>query len=228
MRHLNNFVPEQVVTHLTPREQDFTLPKDSDDITSTQKEYLQKELGLSAAQIFYGRQTHGNRVVVVKAEDVPLKIPIEQADAFVTSVPGIALGVRTADCLPIFLYDSAKHVIGMVHAGWRGTEKKIAVAAVETMAKTYGTQATDVLVAFGPCLRRCCYKVGPEFGDSFPDETFVQFGTYFFDLALANRNQLLELGVNPEHIADEGLCTSCREDLFPTAGRANLPAGTCR
>jgi len=157
---------------------------------------------------------HEKNIVVVGEKGVPLKTPIAQADGFVTNVPGIALAVRTADCLPIFLFDPRKQAIGIIHAGWKGTQQRIAVAALETMQREYGSQPQDILAMFGPCIRRCCYEVGEDFGETFPDETFVRFGKYFLDLPLVNRTQMLDAGVLLEHIQDDDVCTDCEDELF--------------
>ena len=214
MQLLNNFVPEQIFTHFTSREQDFTLPKDQDALTVPQTEYLRQVLTVPPEKIYYGRQVHGNTIVAVGEKDVPVKSAIAQADGFVTNVPGIALAVRTADCLPVFLFYPKHRAIGMIHAGWKGTQQQIAVAALDAMRREYGSQPQDVLAMFGPCIRRCCYEVGEDFGNTFPDETFVRFGKYFFDLPLANRTQMLEAGMVPEHIQDDEICTDCEDELF--------------
>lgn len=214
MNLFNNPFPPEVFAYFSPRAVDFTLPKELDEMPLAQKDYLRKAEGVAPEQIYYGRQVHGKEIVVVTEKDVPLAMPIRQADGFVTNVKGIALAVRTADCLPIFLYDPIQKAIGMIHAGWKGTEQKIAVAAIETMQREYGTEVAYVKVAFGPCIRRCCYEVGPEFGEKFPDETFLRWGKYFFDLALANRNQLMSLGVPEANFLDEEKCTDCEDDLF--------------
>ncbi len=221
----NKIFPDAVLLHVSARQQDFLLPQDRSEFDQGQKDYLSRELGLSADKVYFGRQVHGNLIVPVTAKDVPPASPLKEADGFVTNVPGIALAVRTADCLPVFLFDSRHRAVGMVHAGWKGTEQKIVVAALETMKKEFGTSPEDVTAAFGPCIRRCCYKVGAEFGDKFPDETFIQYETYFFDIALANRNQLLDAGVVAERLFDDGSCTCCDPQYFShrrdgeTAGR---------
>jgi hypothetical protein len=83
-------------------------------------------------------------------------------DGMVTDVPGILLGVMTADCLPIILVDSKRHAVGVFHAGWRGTAKRIAQKGVGEMHRWFGSDPRDLKAAIGPGIRGCCYEVGPE------------------------------------------------------------------
>lgn len=214
MQTFRNFFPPQILAQTTPRWQDFTLPKERDTLSSSQKDYLKNESNIASDRIFYGRQVHGNGIVVVTEKDVPLQSPLHRADGFVTNCSGLALGVRTADCLPIFMFDSKKKAVALVHAGWQGSEKKVALAALTAMNKQYGTRAADVLVAFGPCIRSCCYEVGKDFQTLFPKETSEKDGKFFLDVVLANKNQLLSAGVTVPHICDEGLCTCCSKEFY--------------
>jgi len=98
--------------------------------------------------------------------DAP-KADAPKADASMTVIPGLLLGVQTADCVPILLVDTRRHVVAAIHAGWRGTLARIAAKTLGRMRMEFGTRARDVVAALGPAIGRCCYEVGPEVAQAF-------------------------------------------------------------
>jgi YfiH family protein len=109
------------------------------------------------------RQFHSDviHVALASTADAP------KADALITSISGLLLGVQTADCVPILLADRRKRVVAAIHAGWRGTLARIAVKTLGQMRMSYGTRPEDVIAALGPAIGRCCYEVGPEVAQAF-------------------------------------------------------------
>lgn len=91
-------------------------------------------------------------------------------DGLITSNPGILLGVLTADCLPIILADTKRHAVGVFHAGWRGTMKRIVEKGVGEMRKHFGSRPADLRAVIGPGVRGCCYQVGTEVRDAFESQ----------------------------------------------------------
>ncbi len=164
-------------------------------------------------------QAHGDEVAVLDDPakfDRPGFYPLPRTDGVITNIPGLMLMVMTADCLPIFL--QAGEWIGLVHAGWRGTQKKIAEKALGLI------HGRDVVrCAFGPCIRSCHYEVGPEFKDHFP--LTQKHSKYFFDLAAENKRQLVDCGVKEDNIADCGRCTVCENDRFYSFRKEKDDAG---
>jgi len=163
-------------------------------------------------------QVHSADVVVV---DSPLgedgRSP--KADALVTDRPEVTLLLRFADCVPILLFDPVRRVIGVVHAGWRGTLLKAPAVAVKTMAEHYGSRPADILAGIGPSIGPCHYAIGPEV----VEQTRTAFGTeadpllipnhsYHLDLWAANALALRQAGV--EQIEISAMCTACRTDEF--------------
>lgn len=185
--------------------------------------------GIEPGHVVRVKQVHGDRVLVVdesttRRPGFPFSLidePVE-ADATVTNLPGLALTVSTADCVPILIHDPARRAVAAVHAGWRGTALRIAARAVEAMARTYGTRPADCRAAIGPAIRRCCYQVdGPVHeqlaGSAASADRYVEAdgaGHWRADLPGLNRAILQEAGLAGEHIEDVGLCTVCRRDLF--------------
>jgi polyphenol oxidase len=167
------------------------------------------------------RQVHGDRIRVLD-EKMPLPEGFPECDGLITDRPGVALGVRTADCVPIFFIDRASRIIGAAHAGWRGTALGIAARMVETLAARFSSRPEDLLVSIGPAIGPCCYQVDAPVFEAFSarpgKEQFLhsckESGRWMLDLALANRLQVHEAGVPWENILSAGLCTACRQDLF--------------
>jgi YfiH family protein len=140
-----------------------------------------------------------------------------QGDGLVTSEISRAIGVRTADCVPILLLDIRQRAVAAVHAGWRGTAGGISQRALASMHDWFASEPRDVYAAIGPCIRVCCYEVGSEvagaFVSLFPEWPAVT-GKRHIDLPEANRRQLQAAGVAASHISDSGLCTACLAEQF--------------
>jgi len=167
------------------------------------------------------RQIHGNLIRVIDG-DSPLPREAPECDGMITDRPGAALGIRTADCVPLFFVDRARRVIGAAHAGWRGAALGMAARMVDALRERFSSRNEDLLAVIGPAIGPCCYEVdapvvaalssGREAG------CFIipclEKDRWMLDLALANRLQLLERGLREENILSAGFCTACRQDLF--------------
>lgn len=216
-----NFFPPEVKTFFSDRSIDFTLHAGGPPFNKLQEKYLSTKAGVSPDEIINIRQVHGDKVLVVsqKFKTIP------KVDAVVTKMPRVALSIRTADCLPIFIYDPKKKCIGLVHAGWRGSQKRIVARAINLMRETWGSALEDLKVAFGPGIRECCYEVGQRFKEIFPYEVAPRGNSISLDLVLVNRDQLISAGVRFKNIFDSGQCTCCHDRYFSyrregeTAGR---------
>ncbi len=209
-----NYFPSQVEAVFTDRMCDFILPPQAQGLLLEQKEFLRRTYQIVPEKIFTIRQVHGDKVLIVGQNDLPQQGLLPEADGAVTNVQGIVLSVRTADCLPVFLYDPKKKSIALVHAGWKSSALGIVKKALEALAQNYGSVASDVLAAFGPAIGRCCYEVGQEFEKIFPDEIFYRNSRRYLDLPLVNKNQMFSLGVKPENILSNVSCTACGKEFF--------------
>ncbi len=143
-----------------------------------------------------------------------------QGDGLVTDEPALALGIQTADCVPVLVADRRRGVVAAFHAGWRGTLARIVEQGVGMMRARYGSDPAELVAAIGPSIRGCCYSVGREVVDAFHAQ-FRYAGVLLsgeepsrLDLAAANRQQLLASGLETNNIDDMDLCTRCRTDLF--------------
>lgn len=162
-------------------------------------------------------QVHGRRVVEVRSDTDPLALVLEEADALVTGSPGVAVGIRTADCVPLLMRTPV--AVAAVHAGWRGTIARIAAAAVEHLG-TLGASPEEVSVTIGPCIGVCCYEVSDELGERFEREVGSETidpkegARPHLDLRRANRRILVDAGVPEASIRDLEGCTHHEEDRF--------------
>lgn len=172
-------------------------------------------LAVSRDRLLLVNQVHGRVVAIARRGETGAWIPPE-ADAIVTDDPSIAIGVRTADCAPVLLYDPTHRVAGAVHAGWRGAASGIVVAAVNAMGDAFGSRPADLLAAIGPCLGQCCGEVGPDVVAAFsaafaaPARHWFAPGVgdrSFLDLERAVRDQLGFMDLQESRIFSSGLCT---------------------
>ena len=111
------------------------------------------------------RQVHGSDVLIVK--DPREGRPERGYDALATRIPGAALGVLTADCVPVLLYDPASRAVAAVHAGWAGSVSAIAGGAVARMTENFGSRPADIKAAIGPSIAVCCYEVSEDLAEHF-------------------------------------------------------------
>lgn len=166
--------------------------------------------------IFDSWQVHGHEVLCAE-EPRPLDDLHQKGDAILTNRREITLFMRFADCVPVFLFDPVKRVIGIVHAGWRGTVERAAAAAVERMSSRYGSRPADLLAGIGPSICVNHYEIGQShlvteavrdtFGNDAPVVLQQRNGATHFDLWKANQVVLEAAGVR--HIEQSELCTYC-------------------
>jgi len=167
------------------------------------------------------KQAHSAEVVVFdgKHEDA-WKTHAVPADAVITRTRGAAVGVRTADCVPILVVDPIHCAVGAIHGGWRGLAAGVVGAAVERMKSEYSSDPRSLIAAIGPHVMSCCYEVGPEvaavFKDRFGKEVLRpgKSGRYFLDLGKASQEALINAGLSRKNIEIIRICTCCNEDLF--------------
>lgn len=180
---------------------------------------LKKYMGLE--HLVFLHQVHGTQGMVIVPEDKNMRSFKKEGDYLLTNVKQLGLGVLTADCLPIVLYDNANNAVGMVHAGWRGSVKNIARNVVEHMEQDYKTKVENLKIFFGPSAKVCCFKVGDDFVRQIEGYPFAEnvlrrrSGGLYFDLPGFNRFLLRAIGVKEGAISlDYNICTICDENFF--------------
>ncbi len=204
---------ENITAFISDQSMDFQTEDFNAPLTDEQRGYLKKEIGLDVPRVFWRRQVHGDNVLV--AEDVSCAAcSCPDADAFITVQRRLPIAIRTADCVPVFLFDPSKPAIGMVHAGWKGTMKGIVHKTILRMKEIFGSDPQDVRAVLGPAIQPCCYEVGREFRQYFPDEIIERAGKTYADVTKNNYQQLLKAGLKKEHINNTEICTHCDVNYF--------------
>lgn len=194
-------------------------------------------VGVAPASIAQPRLVHGAEVVrVASADALPgIEAPLDvRADGAITDHPKVSLMMTFADCVPVLIADRRTGAIGLAHAGWRGTLADVAGATVAALAVSFGSRPHDLLIGLGPCIRSCCYLVGPDViaatRAALPADAAAVLvagpnGGMCLDLPAANRRNLERAGVDPAAIVDAGLCTRCHSELFFSYRAAGGPTG---
>ena len=177
-------------------------------------------LGLRLEDLALPRQVHSDNVLWMKEAGRP-----EATDAVITDKPGLCVCVKTADCIPVLLYDTRKRVVAAVHAGWRGTVGRIVQKTIKQMQPL---NPTDLHAIIGPGISLEQFEVGDEVYEAFHDAGFPmeriarKAERWHIDLWEANRWLLEELGVRDIYI--QGTCTRTSEDFY-SARRETINTG---
>lgn len=197
-----------------------------DDISCVRKNYeiLYAALGIPEGRTAASKQVHGSTVRVIGRDDCcsPLEELTVEADGMITDVPGIALIIYTADCIPVLLFDPVKNAAAAVHAGWRSTSLGIAGEAVRKMAEVYGSNPADIQAAIGPGIGLECYETDTAVPDAMRrlicgniDSLIRPCGNkYYVDLKGINRQTLIHAGLSAENIAVSSECTMCLHEKY--------------
>lgn len=188
--------------------------------------------------VIQGHQVHDCKVAIIDRPDMT-RADLEGYDAFITNLPGVAIGVSTADCVPVLLYDPAKRVVAAVHAGWKGTVLHISQKAIEVMAVKFGSRAEDLRAVIGPAIGSDSFQVGMEVAEKFkmagfpmdviwsfrgPGDGSPMSGGHHIDLFKANRWLLEEAGILQDNIQVFDLDTFI-DDTFYSARREGPQCG---
>ncbi len=139
----------------------FTAEDDRQTVTHNRRLLAEAVTGDAATPLVTMRQIHSNLVVLAGAADAGRDRP-RRGDGLMTNVPGLLLGIQTADCIPVLVADRKRRAVAAFHAGWRGTVKRIVEIGVGRMRLEFGSRPEDLVAAIGPGIGVCCYAVGDE------------------------------------------------------------------
>ena len=180
----------------------ITVSNDLYDSKDTLDRFLNKKK-ISSNKIAYCEQVHSNNVVFIDKPGI-----YYNSDGLVSkSNAGIFLQIQTADCAPIFIYDSKSELIGLVHSGWKGTQKGISKKAIDLFIEN-GSRPNDIRVFIGPLIKKCCYEVKGNVSSKFDDKYILKNDNkLFLDLESKIIDDLLSCGVNLKNIKFSELCT---------------------
>ena len=200
------------------------------------REALCAELKITDDQLLLPHQTHTNRVALVdealmEMDSSERYAHLQNVDALVTALPHVCIGISTADCVPVLLYDPKHRVIGAAHAGWRGMVGHILAHTIERM-RTMGTNPRDLRAVVGPCIGPDSFEVGEEVVDAFLQAKFppsvVRRGFFkrpHIDLWAAAVHELEQSGVPLDVILVSGIDTYACPDRFFSARRLGIQSG---
>jgi YfiH family protein len=163
---------------------------------------------LAGAALAQAQQVHGVSVAALWTAPSEER-PVPGCDALMTDLPRVALVIRSADCVPIAVWDPVRRVSAMMHAGWRGLLRELPGRVIRAMGVAYRSRPADLLAGIGPAIRACCYEVGPEFEPRFPDAIRRARGRRTCDLPRVARRQLHDAGLLDSRVTDAGVCTAC-------------------
>ena len=196
------------------------------------REQLCAQLGIPDSRLIVPRQVHGVRIEEVTEQH--LGVAFEDTDALITRLKGVCIGVSTADCVPLLMYDRVTGAIAAAHAGWRGTVGRIGVQTLQAMQEAYGTKADDVSCVVGPSIGPEAFEVGEEVYETFAEAGFPMDDIAYrhpatqkwhIDLWQANVWQLLQAGVQEKAILVSGVCTYMNHARFFSARRLGINSG---
>lgn len=217
---------------------------DEAEAIAANRKALASELGITADRLFVPHQVHGTVCRMITDEHLGMDSEakaqmLEGVDSVMTDVSGICIGVSTADCIPVLLYDRRHRAAAAVHAGWRGTVQRIVETTVRNMEENYATRPDDIKAVIGPGISLKNFEVGQEVYDEFERHDFDmssiarQFPAngnannrkWHIDLPLCNQLQLEHAGVSTDSIVQTGICTYDHTADYFSARRLGIASG---
>ena len=190
----------------------------ADENVIKNRDIVVKSLGTKVCEII-PTQVHKTDIALID-EALDQRIFVGEYDALVTKRKNVLLTTCHADCLAVYLYDKENKVIGLAHAGWKGTLGKIAVKTLQKMCKELGANEKTTIAAISPGISKCCFEVGTEVYEAFKENlSYVdnytvkkENGKYNLDLKGINLKQLHDCGITGVELSP--YCTSCNTDMF--------------
>lgn len=193
-------------------------------------------LGISDDHLIMPHQVHLTKTICINEQFLTLPAmerqeELEGVDALMTNLSGVCIGVSTADCIPVLLYDKEHHAVCAIHAGWRGTVKRIVIKAVKTMRKAYGTLPEQLRAQIGPGISLDSFEVGDEVYEAFLQEGFdmstisERKEKWHINLPECNSQQLMSAGLLPKNVAISPVCTMKQSANYFSARRLGINSG---
>jgi YfiH family protein len=192
------------------------------------REILARRTSFPINNWVFAEQTHSNQIEKVTKQDcgrglISYKDGLANCDGLYTSENGVMLSLCFADCVPLYFIAPKRPLIGVAHAGWKGTVSDIGGNMVRTWEKFEGVNPNDIKVAIGPSIGSCCYIVDERVISAINKNVIKHYpipysilseGQYKLDLKQLNKCLLLEAGVKEQNMTISQYCTSCEKDLY--------------
>ena len=179
----------------------------STSIEQVEQSYIElaHHLGIDRENIVTVQQVHGSRIIVAQVNTT------EVADGLITTIPGIVIGVKVADCCGVLVHDPVRGAVAAIHSGWRGTASNIVGNAIQCMNSYAGSNAQDLRVWLSPCASGEHYEVGEDVFNALPGHCMPKGQKWLFDNTQAITDQCVYAGVTRENVAVFGSCTMTHE-----------------
>lgn len=206
--------------------------KDSRELINKNYDIFCDSMNIKKENLAITSQVHGNNIVCVGKSDISKEgiTCFENTDALITNQKGISLMTFHADCLAIYMIDIKKHIVGLAHAGWRGTVKSIATVLAEKFVSYYGSSKKNIVCALGPSIGACCFEASHEILHYFEDLGFNyqcdERNKFKVDLKEINKKLLIDFGIEENNIIVSDICTMCNKDLLFSHRATNGKRGT--
>ena len=183
---------------------DYSAPEK--EMRESDRDLLSSVTGLDADKILMLEQVHGDRIFMIDKYPLNESVSFGEGDGMITGLPGLCLVIRTADCVPVFLYDHRKQIIGAVHSGWKGTRLGITGKCISLMRQEYGSDPGDISVYILPSIGPESYEVNRDVADFFPEDTILRDGKIYVNLWSSIEKSCVRHGINRENIYNTGIC----------------------
>lgn len=200
-------LPEGLYAGLTGRKinsTDYTAP--DNEIRMSDKNLVSSVTGLPAGRILMLDQVHGDTILNIDRYPEGVRASEGSADGILTALPELCLVIRTADCVPVFLYDPVKKVLGAVHSGWKGTMLDITGKCIGMMGDLYGSDPASLLAFILPSIGPQSYEVNSDVADHFPADTVKVSGRLYVDLWGSIERSCARSGLLPGNIYNTRIC----------------------
>jgi len=218
----------------------FNISPFSGDIIENQQSNLSllaAKLQILPQQIIFPYQTHSDKVKIINADFLQLSesdktVYLDGVDAIITNLAQVCIGVTTADCVPILIFDKVNKVVAAAHAGWRGTCSRIVENTIQQMIITYGTKPSDVFASIGVSISPEVYNVGEELIEEFENANFPineifirRENQLFLDLWAANKWLLMQSRIPENQIEIAGICSFTNSNDYYSARKLGIKSG---
>ena len=192
-------------------------------------------LEINFGNLIFPKQTHTGTAKVISThffewDETEKKQFLNETDAVITNLKSVCVAIKTADCVPILVYDPVKQVVAAIHAGWRGTAQNILQNTINQMIASFGSNPSDLWAGIGPSISPEIYEVGEEVWSKFAPEFYQPTNPFkgekqLLDLWKANNYQLIASGVPEKQIEVARICTLSNPELFFSARRDGAKTG---
>jgi len=184
-----------------------------------------RTIGRNIPGVIYPHQTHTDKIFTISSEflgltDQERRDALEGVDAIISNVKDVTMGISTADCIPVIVYDPKQHAAAAIHAGWKGTRLRIVLKTIQEMQKVFDTNPEDCSAVIGPGISQNSFEVGQEVVEAFTDAGFemeeyvITKAKPHIDLKAINRSLLISAGLLPDKIFVSDIDTFTDERFF--------------